>query len=69
MSIPPDRTHILGAGGAWLQPGDGADPVRCKRVPGNGGDAGDLFFVQFYVGDGILVEVRFFKTGAGCDAP
>ena len=27
----------------------------------NGGDAGDLFFVRFYVDDDILVEVRFFQ--------
>ena len=35
----------------------------CERVPGNGGDAGDPFFVRFYLDDGILVEVRFFQDG------
>ena len=42
---------------------------ECERVHGNGGDAGDPFFVRFYVEDGILVDVRFFRTGAGCDVP
>ena len=47
LSIPPDRTHI----------------PDCERVPGNDGDAGDPFFVWFYVDGGILVKVRFFQDG------
>ena len=67
MLIPPDRTHIPGAGVATGAPGPDQEtmsiPSDCERVPGNGGDAGDPFFVRFYVDDGILVEVRFFQDG------
>lgn len=38
-------------------------PSDCERVSGAGGNAGDQFFVRFYVDDGILVEVRFFQDG------
>ena len=67
MLIPPDRTHIPGAGVATGAPGPDQEtmsiPSDCERVPGNGGHAGDPFFVRFYVDDGILVEVRFFQDG------
>ena len=38
-------------------------PSDCERVPGNGGDAGNPFFVRVYVDDVILVEDRFFQDG------
>ena len=65
MSIPPDRAHILGAGVTDGAPSPHQDiisiPSDCERVPGAGSDAGNPFFVWFYVDDGILVEVRFFQ--------
>ena len=68
MSIPPDYTHIPGAGVAAGAPGPDREtvpiPSDCERVPGNAGNADDPFFVRFYVGDGILVDVRFFSRRA-----
>ena len=61
MSIPPDSTHIPGAGVAAGVPSPDREtmpiPSDCEGVPGNGSDAGNPFFVRFYVDDGILVEV------------
>ena len=64
ISIPPEHAHISGAGVAGA-----IDPYRetvtiqsdCERVSSTHGDAGNPFFVWFYVEDGILVEVRFFQ--------
>ena len=67
MSIPPDRGHIPCAGVVTGAPGPDREtmpiPSDCERVTGAGGDAGDPFFVQFYVDDGILFEVPFFQDG------
>ena len=67
ISIPPDCIHITDIGVATGAPGPDWEtmsiPSDCERVPGNGGDIGDPFFVPFYVDDGILVEVRVFKDG------
>ena len=65
MSIQPDYAYIPGASFAAGAPGSDWKtmpiPSDCLRVPGTGGDAGDLFFVWFYVDDGNLVEVRLFQ--------
>ena len=67
MSVLPDSTNIPGAGVATGAPGPDREtmsiPSDCERAPGAGGDAGDPFFLKFYVDDGILVEVRFFQHG------
>ena len=62
ISIPPDRIHVPGAGIAAGAPDPEIMliPSDCERVTGTIGDAGDLFFVRFYVDDSILLEVRFF---------
>ena len=67
MSIPQDRSHIPDAGVAIGAPGPDREtmpiPSECERVLGTGVDAGDPFFVRFYVDDRILVEARFFQDG------
>ena len=67
MSIPLDYIHKPGAGVATGAAGPDREtmpiPPDCERVPGNDSDAGDPFFVRFYVDDGILVEVRLFQNG------
>ena len=67
ISIPPDRANISGAGVATGAPGPGREtmpiPSDCERVPGTGGNSGDLFFMRLYVKDDFFVEVRFFQDG------
>ena len=64
-------THMPGAGVA----GVAIDPYRetmtilpdCERVSGTHGDAGDPFFVRFYIEDAFWSRYVSFKTGAGYD--
>ena len=41
-------------------------PPGCRTPPGAGGGKADRFFIRFYVDDGILVEVRWFRNGKRC---
>ena len=41
-------------------------PRDCRPVPGTGGNAGSCFFVQYYVDDGILVELQWWPDGRPC---
>lgn len=41
-------------------------PADCRPVDGEGGYAGSPYWVRYYVDDGVLVEVRFFKDGRRC---
>ena len=63
ISIAPDRAHKPGAGVAGVAAGRNREtipiPSDCESVPGTGGDAGNPFFVRFYVDDNILKEVRY----------
>ena len=65
MSIPPNCVHIPCVNVAAGAPSHDQEtmpiPSDFERVPGNGCDAGDPFFVRFYVDDGILVDARFFQ--------
>ena len=67
ITIPPDYTRIRDAGFAACAPGPDQEtmsiPPDCERVPGNSGDAGDLFVVRFYVDGSVLVGVRSFQDG------
>ena len=55
MSIPPDRAHIQGTGVAAGAPYPVREtmpiPSDYEHKPGTGGDAGDSFFIRFYVDD------------------
>ena len=61
--ISPDRAHMPGAGVAAVAPGSDREmmpiPSDCESVPGTGGDAGNSFFVRFFVDDNILIEVGY----------
>lgn len=62
ISIPPDYAHIPAAGVAAGAPGPMTQsPSDCERVLDIGSDAGDPFFVRFYVDNCILVVIRFFQ--------
>ena len=41
-------------------------PGDCGPVSGSGGNAGNYFFVRYYVDDGILVEVQWWPDGRRC---
>lgn len=41
-------------------------PSDCARVQGWSGRTGSVFFVRYYVDDGILVEVQWFQDGRRC---
>ena len=41
-------------------------PRDCATIVMDGGFAGSVFFVRYYVDDGVLVEVRFFRDGRRC---
>ena len=64
-------THMPGAGVA----GVAIDPYRetmtilpdCERVSGTHGDAGDPFFVRFYIEGVFWSRYASFKTGLGYD--
>ncbi len=44
-------------------------PRDCQTLTMDGGFAGSVFFVRYYVDDGILVEARFSATAVGAGAP
>lgn len=41
-------------------------PTGCNQLPGTGGGPDDVFFVRYYVDDGVLVEVQWFRDGRRC---
>ena len=47
-------------------PPSAALPRDCVRVQGWGDGTGNVFFVQYYVDDGILVEVQWFQDNRRC---
>ena len=41
-------------------------PAGCGPVSGSGGNAGNYFFVRYYVNDGIVVELQWWPDGRRC---